>query len=81
MTTISAEELRHLTVEQKLQLIHGLWGQIIDQGYKPDIPASVLREAKQRLDEMRRDPSIGLTEEEMWAEVDRLQAQRRGQAS
>ena len=74
---ITAEDLRHLPIEQKVQLASGLWEQIANSGRTFPISEEDLTEAHRRLEEMRRDPSIGLTEEEMWRSVDRKLAARR----
>lgn len=66
---ITADDLRDWPVEQKIQLIRELWGQVADDDRIP-IPTGVVDEARRRIDELKRDPSVGLTLDELWRRVD-----------
>jgi putative addiction module component (TIGR02574 family) len=67
--SIDANDLRSLSVVEKLRLVEMLWD---DLGASPaplPLPEWVDREATRRRDEMR-DPSFGLSHEEAWRRID-----------
>ena len=66
------ESLRLLPVAEKLQVIEMLWNDIEASSEKLHISAEVRQEIDRRGAEMDADPSLGLTEEELWSRVDQL---------
>ena len=66
----TAADFEHLPVSEKLQLVTELWDQIARSREPIRLPESAIAEARRRQDEMLADPSIGITEDEMWRRVD-----------
>jgi putative addiction module component (TIGR02574 family) len=62
----NAADFEHLPVAEKVELITQLWDQIAKSGQPIAMPMSVVAEAERRLDELIADPSLGITEDEMW---------------
>lgn len=61
-----AVEFEHLSVAEKMELVTQLWDQIARSGLPVTLPDSVIAEGERRMDEMIADPSLGITENEMW---------------
>jgi putative addiction module component (TIGR02574 family) len=68
----NAADFEDLPVAEKVLLVTQLWDQIAKAETPITLPSSVLIEAERRLDEMIADPSMGITEEEMWRRADAL---------
>ncbi|MEX1040969.1 MAG: addiction module protein [Pirellulaceae bacterium] len=66
---IKAADFEHLPVAEKLRLVTQLWDQIAVSGEPIVLPDPVISEAERRFDEMVADPSIGISEEEMWRQA------------
>jgi putative addiction module component (TIGR02574 family) len=68
--TASLEQLRDLSVTEKLQIVEQLWDDISDA----DIPAIVQdwhkAEANRRREELIAVPSVALTRAELWQRVE-----------
>ncbi len=62
----NAVEFEHLTVAEKIELVTQLWDQIARSGQPVSLPDSVIAEGERRMEEMIADPSLGITEDEMW---------------
>jgi putative addiction module component (TIGR02574 family) len=70
----NAADFQHLPVAEKLELVTQLWDQIANSGQPVALPKSVVVEAERRLDEMVAEPSLSITEEEMWRQADGLRS-------
>lgn len=68
--SIDPNELRGLPVDQKLEIIDLLWSEINSSSETIPIPSESLAEAQRRRDELRSDPSSGLSHEETWRRID-----------
>lgn len=66
------EHLRQLPIAEKLQLVEALWDDIFSSDEPFPLHVWELEEAQRRAAELDADPSIGLTEEELWKRVDEL---------
>lgn len=67
---VRASDFANLPTDEKIQLVTDLWDQIASQGDAPVLPDWVHTEANRRLEELEKDPSKGLTADEMWRKVD-----------
>ncbi|MGE0608113.1 MAG: addiction module protein [Pirellulales bacterium] len=63
-------QLHGLPVEEKLRIVEFLWDEIGDATAQIPLPEWVEQEALRRRDEMQKDPSIGLSHEEVWRRID-----------
>lgn len=63
------ELLRKLPIAEKLQVLEELWDDISASDEYP-VPASVVAEAERRSAELKADPSLAITDEELWRRVD-----------
>jgi putative addiction module component (TIGR02574 family) len=72
MMLADIESLRRLPVSEKLEVIELLWKDIETASEVPQISREVRSEIERRGAEMDADPSLGLTEEELWERVDQL---------
>lgn len=66
----TAADFEHLPVSEKVQLVTELWDQIAKSGEPITLPGSVVAEAERRLGEMTDNPSLGISEDEMWRRAD-----------
>ena len=66
----TAADFEHLPTSEKVQLVTELWDQIAKSGELAALPDSVITEAERRLSEMTADPSMGISEHEMWCRAD-----------
>jgi putative addiction module component (TIGR02574 family) len=63
-------ELHALPAADKLRLVEFLWDDLGNTATQIPLPDWVDREAARRREELRADPSIGLTHEEVWRRID-----------
>jgi putative addiction module component (TIGR02574 family) len=63
--------LRSLTIAEKLQVIEDLWDDMEASGEPFPLPAWIREEADRRMAEIDADPSLALTPEEVWREVEK----------
>jgi putative addiction module component (TIGR02574 family) len=63
---INTDELLALSSEEKLRIIALLWDSLEDDSEPIVVPDWAKEEAIRRRDEMRSDPSIGMSHEEVW---------------
>lgn len=66
--SINTDELRALSVAEKLRLIGWLWDDLNDSTEVIPLPDWIDREATRRRDEMR-NPECRLTHEEVWKRI------------
>ncbi len=64
------EELRKLSVEEKLRVVEELWDDIGTSGEPFPLPPWHQVEVKRRLAEHEADPSLAISREELWRRVD-----------
>ena len=64
------DSLRQLSLADKLQLIDWLWDDIAASENLASLAAPFREEAMRRAAEMEADPSMSITEEELWRQVD-----------
>ena len=63
-------DLGNLTVAEKFELVTKLWDEIASSPKPIAIPQEILDEASRRSQDIAADPSILITDEEMWRRVD-----------
>lgn len=64
------EELRKLSVAEKLNIVELLWDDIGESDEPFPLPTWHQAEAKRRAAELASNPESGLTREELWKRVD-----------
>ena len=62
------DQIRQLPVAEQLAIVEQIWDGLHDS--KELVQEWQIEEARRRLAELEADPSIGLTEEEVWQRVD-----------
>ena len=67
---INVDELRALTVAEKLDLVEMLWDDLSASAASVPLPAWADPEAIRRRDELVNNPESGLTHEEVWRRID-----------
>jgi putative addiction module component (TIGR02574 family) len=76
MGTFTARDVAHLSVEERLELVHDIWDTIrVDAHKDPSclpIPRAVLEEARRRIEEVHQDPSKGIPLDDVLDQLDRL---------
>ena len=68
--SIDIQQLRDLSVVEKLQIVTALWDDIAASPEPLVIPQEVIREASRRSDELKDDPALPITDAELWRRVD-----------
>jgi len=66
------EQLRHLSIAEKLRVVEELWDEIAESGEPIPLPDWHRTEAQRRAAELDTDPSSALSREELWRRVDEL---------
>ena len=72
--SIEIDQLRKLPVTEKLRIVEELWDDIQASDEVPAIPADLQNDISSRAEELKNDPSSGLTREELWRRVNNLDA-------
>lgn len=67
--TIDLTELKQLPIAEKLRLVEWLWNEIGESHEAITLAPDQLAIAKNRLEELKADPSIALDRDEMWRRV------------
>jgi len=70
MSTITVEQLKHLSFAEKLQLVEDLWDSIAEEAARPPTEAQ-RRVLDERLEEHRRNPETGEAWEIVKARLER----------
>lgn len=73
---VDPAELLALSPEEKLRIIEMLWDDLGESRTPIPLPEWAEEEGLRRREEMRADPTAGLTHEEVWARIDRRKEQR-----
>lgn len=68
--SISTEELRALPVSEKLRIVELLWDDLGSSTSPLPLPEWVTQEAARRSEEMRIDPALGISHDEVWRRID-----------
>jgi putative addiction module component (TIGR02574 family) len=68
-TATALKELESWTAEDRLDLLYGLWDQLVDEGFKPSLSPELKEEIDRRWANYRANPSSGLTWEQVVEEV------------
>ena len=68
--SIDLTNLRDLPVEDKLRIVTQLWDDIASSPDPVVLPPEILREAARRSEELKKDPSIAIDDDELWRRVD-----------
>lgn len=63
------EQLRHLPIEEKMQIVGDLWDDIAAQSGTLQLSPEYCAELDRRIAEMEADPEGGLTEQEFWSRI------------
>jgi len=70
LMAIDNAELLALPPEEKLRLVELLWDNLGEEPHPFPLPDWARDQALRRRDEMRADPSLGLTHEETWRRIE-----------
>jgi putative addiction module component (TIGR02574 family) len=68
--SIDANELRSLTIPEKLRIVEMLWDDLAQAPTPIPLPDWVNEEASRRRREMQ-DPSVGLSHQEVWQRIEK----------
>lgn len=63
------DELRTLPPEKKLEIVTQLWDDLAASAAPLALPPEELAEMDRRREELRRNPSLAITSEEVWRRV------------
>ena len=69
--SVDARELLALSAKEKLRIIELLWDDLGASGEAIPLPDWVEQEGVRRRDEMKANPEMGLTHDEVWDRIDR----------
>jgi putative addiction module component (TIGR02574 family) len=72
---VNPAELLALSAEEKLRIIELLWDDLGNSDQDIPLPGWALEEGLRRSDELRANPEIGLTHEEVWSRIDKRNEQ------
>lgn len=64
------DQIRHLSVDERIQLVQEIWESIAADNSPPTLSQAQRGEIRRRIDAYRRDPSIGSPAEDVFREVD-----------
>lgn len=67
--TVNTDELLALPADEKLRIVALLWDSLEADSDPIVVPDWAKEEAIRRRDEMRADPSIGMSHEEVWRPI------------
>lgn len=68
--SVDTNELLALSADEKLRIIEMLWDNLAESGEPIPLPDWAIQEGLRRRDEMRADPALGLSHEEVWKRID-----------
>ena len=68
---IDLNELRALPASEKLRLVEMLWDDLANSVESIPLPEWVQQEATRRYREMVDDPTLGLSHQEVWDQIDK----------
>jgi putative addiction module component (TIGR02574 family) len=66
---MDTSNLQNMPTDQKIELVFKLWDQIVDSAPPIVLSSSVIAEMDRRCAELDADPSIAISEDEMWRRV------------
>ena len=69
---MKTEDLRRLTVEQRLDLMDRIWDTLVDDDAEITVPPEVIDEMQRRAQELRDHPERGISHEEMMKRLRKL---------
>ena len=69
MVAMDTSNLQNMPTDQKIELVFQLWDQIVDSDSPIVLSDSVIAEMDRRCAELDADPSIAISEDEMWRRV------------
>jgi len=69
MVDMDTSNLHNMPTDQKIELVFQLWDQIADSDSPIVLSDSVIAEMDRRCAELDADPSIAISEDEMWRRV------------
>ena len=69
MEDMDTSNLHNMPTDQKIELVFQLWDQIVDSDSPIVLSDSVIAEMDRRCAELDADPSIAISEDEMWRRV------------
>ena len=67
--TVGTDELLALPPEEKLRIIEMLWDDLGESAEPIPLPDWALEEGLRRRDEMRADPALGVSHDEVWKRI------------
>lgn len=74
MTMITVEQLKHLSLAEKLQLVDDLWDSIADEAAARPVTEAQRRVLDERLAAHKQNPGRGRTWDEIKAEIEQSHA-------
>ena len=69
MVDMDTSNLHNMPTDQKIELVFQLWDQIADSDSPIVLSDSVIAEMDRRCAELDADPSLAISEDEMWRRV------------
>jgi putative addiction module component (TIGR02574 family) len=66
---INVDELRALSVSEKLDLVEMIWDDLGESATAVPLPAWAEQEAQRRREELLNNPTAGLSHEEVWHRI------------
>lgn len=72
MSTTNIEAILRLSVEDRIRLVQQIWESIAAENPPPMLSPAQRGEIRRRIDEYRRDPSIGIPAEDVFREIEEL---------
>ena len=70
MNTIELDGILRLSVDERIRLVQQIWDSIAAENLAPELTQAHRSEIRRRIDEYRRDPSIGIPAEDVFREIE-----------
>ena len=70
MNTTPLDEILRLSVDERFRMVQQIWDSIAAERSRPELTPAHRSEIRRRIDEYRRDPSIGIPAEEVFREIE-----------
>jgi putative addiction module component (TIGR02574 family) len=67
---IYTDNIRTMPISDRLSLVDRIWRDICDGDEQIPLPNWAVSEAKRRLEELRANPTSGMTHDEVWKLID-----------
>ena len=70
MSTNVMDQIRHLSVDERIRLVQEIWESIAADNEPPAVSSAQRAEIRRRVEAYRRDPSIGIPAEDVFREME-----------